>query len=175
MLTAVSSPYYVILMANELVSHDVIVEAARESAFDAFTNHLGLWWPLAYTFSGPQFEDARIDQRSGGSWYERNDAGETMPWGEVRTYTPNERLVLSFAIGADRKPTTKASASEVEIRFSQADAGRTRVEVTHRDFERHGADADALSAGMNSPQGWPLILAEFRRWMHARSAATTGR
>lgn len=150
-------------------THTVIVEAARDHAFEAFASRLGSWWPLAYTFSGPHFEDAKVERRAGGSWYERNDVGETLPWGEVRAYSPGERLVLSFAIGADRKPAPNDTASEVEIRFSDTGSGRTRVDVTHRDFERHGPDAEALRAGMNSQQGWPVILAEFRRWLHGQA------
>jgi hypothetical protein len=55
--------------------------------------------------------------------------------------------------------------------FSDAVGGRTRIDLTHRDFERHGKDAEALRTGMNSPQGWPLILAEFRRWVRQHGAA----
>jgi uncharacterized protein YndB with AHSA1/START domain len=161
-------------MSNDQVTHEVIVNAARESVFEGFASYLGLWWPLAYTFSGPHFKDAGIEPRVGGSWYERNDTGETLSWGEVRAYALGERLVVSFAIGADRKPAPNDTASEVEIRFVDASSGRTRVELTHRDFERHGRDADALRAGMNSPQGWPLILAEFRRWIHAPRPVTAG-
>ncbi len=40
---------------------------------------------------------------------------------------------------------------------------QTRVQLEHRAFERHGEGAEVLQAGMNGPQGWPLILAEFRR------------
>jgi uncharacterized protein YndB with AHSA1/START domain len=63
------------------------------------------------------------------------------------------------------------AASEVEVRFSPAGPGRTRVEVEHRQFARHGEGADHLRAGMDSPQGWPVILAELRRWVRGRAAA----
>jgi uncharacterized protein YndB with AHSA1/START domain len=158
-------------MSNEPLTHDVIVEAEREKAFEAFASHLGSWWPLAYTFSGPQFEDAKVERRAGGSWYERNAAGETLPWGEVRAYTPGDRLVLSFAIGADRKPVRNDTASEVEIMFSDAVGGRTRIDLTHRDFERHGKDAEALRTGMNSP---PRLAAD-SRGIPAMGASARGR
>ena len=158
------------MMSNDRIAHDVVVEAGTASAFDAFTSHLGAWWPLAYTFSGVGFVDAAIEPRVGGVWFERNQAGEKLSWGEVRAYTPGERLVLAFAIGADRKPASNDAASEVEVRFSAAGPGQTRVELEHRDFARHGQGAEALRTGMDSAQGWPLILAELRRWIHARQA-----
>jgi uncharacterized protein YndB with AHSA1/START domain/catechol 2,3-dioxygenase-like lactoylglutathione lyase family enzyme len=158
-------------MSSDQIAHQVVVEAGPASVFDAFTAHLGAWWPLAYTFSGPAFVDAEIERRVGGVWFERNSAGEKLSWGEVRACAPGERLVLAFAIGADRKPAPNDAASELEVRFPAAGPGRTRVEVAHRDFARHGEGAEALRAGMDSAQGWPLILAELRRWIHARPAA----
>jgi len=125
---------------------------------------------LSYTFSGPNFVDAAIEPQVGGVWFERNQAGEKLSWGEVRAYTPGERLVLAFAIGADRKPASNDAASEVEVRFSAAGPGQARVVIEHRDFARHGQGVEALRTGMDSAQGWPLILAELRRWMQARPA-----
>ena len=80
-------------MSNDRITHDVVVEAGPASAFEAFAVHLGAWWPLAYTFSGPSFVDAAIEPEVGGVWFERNRAGEKLSWGEVRAYTSGERLV----------------------------------------------------------------------------------
>jgi uncharacterized protein YndB with AHSA1/START domain/catechol 2,3-dioxygenase-like lactoylglutathione lyase family enzyme len=157
-------------MSNNRITHQVVVEAGPSGAFEAFTAYLGAWWPLAYTFSEASFADAAIEPRVGGVWFERNAAGGKLSWGEVRAYEPGERLVLAFAIGADRKPVSNDAASEVEVRFSADGPGRARVEVEHRDFARHGEGGEMLRAGMNSAQGWPLILAELRRWIQARPA-----
>jgi catechol 2,3-dioxygenase-like lactoylglutathione lyase family enzyme/uncharacterized protein YndB with AHSA1/START domain len=157
-------------MSNDQITHQVVVDAGRSGAFDAFTAHLGAWWPLAYTFSEASFADAAIEPGVGGVWFERNASGEKLPWGEVRACQPGERLVLAFAIGPDRKPASNDAASEVEVRFSADGPGRTRVEVQHRAFARHGDGGERLRAGMNSAQGWPLILAELRRWIQGRPA-----
>jgi uncharacterized protein YndB with AHSA1/START domain len=155
-------------MSTDRIRHHVVVEAGPAEAFDAFTTHLGAWWPLAYTFSESNFADAAIELRVGGVWFERNESGEKMSWGDVRACEPGRRLVLAFAIGADRKPVSKDAASEVEVRFASAGPGQTRVELEHREFARHGDGADTLRTGMDSPQGWPLILAELRRSIHYR-------
>jgi len=152
------------------IAHDTVVDAGAETAFDIVTLHLGEWWPLAYTFSLERFRDAAIESHAGGVWFEIDDAGQRLSWGEVRAFHPPTRLVLAFAIGPDRQPVADDAASEVEVRFANDTPGRTRVTIEHRAFERHGDGGDATRAGMDSPQGWPLILAELRRWIRARPA-----
>jgi hypothetical protein len=56
------------------------------------------------------------------------------------------------------------------VRFVPEGATRTRVEVEHRKFERHGDGADTLREGLDSRRGWPLILAELRRFVRRRAA-----
>ena len=158
-------------MSINPITHEVVVGTGPTSAFDIFATYLGRWWPLAYTFSEGGFADATVEPRAGGIWLERNEAGESLPWGEVRVYTHGERLVLAFAIGPNRKAVANEFASEVEVRFTAAGPGRARVQVEHRDFARHGDGAEALRAGMQSPQGWPMILAELRRWIRNRPVA----
>jgi uncharacterized protein YndB with AHSA1/START domain/predicted enzyme related to lactoylglutathione lyase len=158
------------MTSTDRIIHDVVVPAGPAAAFAAFTTHLGAWWPLPFTFSGAAVAEAAVEPRVGGVWFERTTVGDKLPWGEVRAYAAGERLVLAFAIGADRKPTANAAASEVEITFALAQPGHTRVLVEHRDFAKHGEDAEATRAGMNSGHGWPLILAELRRWIQQRPA-----
>jgi len=76
--------------------------------------------------------------------------------------------VLAFAIGPDRQPAPRGTASELEVRFLPAPTG-TRLELEHRDLDRHGEGAEKLRAGMDSPQGWPLILADLRRALRRSS------
>ena len=47
---------------------------------------------------------------------------------------------------------------------------RTRVEVEHRGFARHGAGAELLRGGMASSDGWPYILRQY-----AEAASPTAR
>jgi hypothetical protein len=52
-----------------------------------------------------------------------------------------------------------ARASEVDVRFAADGADRTRVEVEHAGFERHGDGAEAYAAGME--QGWAHLLERY--------------
>ncbi|MGK9169838.1 SRPBCC family protein [Inquilinus limosus] len=142
----------------------VTVDAPQGRAFEAFTSELGRWWPLPYTYALAELDTAVVEPHVGGLWFERDREGRETAWGEVRAWEPPSRLVLSFAVGADRAPEPEERASEVEIRFVPEN-GRTRVELEHRDFERHGDGAGRLREGMDSPQGWPLILADFARYL----------
>jgi uncharacterized protein YndB with AHSA1/START domain len=148
-------------MALEPITHQTIIPASPRRVFEVFCA-LGVWWPLAYTFSEARFEDGAVERRKGGRWYERDVEGKETEWGDVRAYDEGQRLVLGWGIGADRRPVPLEEASEVELRFEPVQGG-ARVTIEHRAFERHGDSGATLRTGMSSPQGWPLILAELRR------------
>jgi uncharacterized protein YndB with AHSA1/START domain len=159
-------------MSLAAIRHSVVVEASPDDAFRFFTTRLGDWWPIAYTFSEASFDDAVVQTHPGGRWLERDCDGREHSWGAVVSCEPGRRLVLEFGIGPDRQPVPSERSSEVEVRFEPESRGRdTRVEVEHRAFERHGEGAETLRAGLDSPRGWPLILAELRRGVRRSKAA----
>lgn len=140
------------------VRASVLVKAKPERAFQVFAHELGRWWPRGFTFSGEQrFAAAGIEPVPGGRWFECDDTGREISWGDVRAYVPGKRLVLSWAISAYRTPEAPRHASEIEVRFSP-EGRRTRVAIEHRLFGRHGEGAVEMRAGMASPLGWGFIL-----------------
>jgi uncharacterized protein YndB with AHSA1/START domain len=146
----------------EPIRCSVGVSVPPKSAFDIFVDDVGRWWPLPYTWGEDQFENACIEPRAGGEWFETALDGSKAEWGEVRAFEPGHSLILSFNVSPERKPEPPERQSEVAIRFLPATGG-TRVELEHRNLERHGAGAERLRHGMASRQGWPLILASFAR------------
>ncbi|HXB36254.1 MAG TPA: hypothetical protein VNU75_00990, partial [Acidimicrobiales bacterium] len=67
--------------------------------------------------------------------------------------------------------TDMAKASEVEVRFTAENAGRTRVDVEHRNLDRHGDGWENLRDAIGSPGGWPLELGAFARRVESEKVA----
>jgi hypothetical protein len=44
------------------------------------------------------------------------------------------------------------------VRFVAETPERTRVELEHRNLDRHGEGWEGLRAGVEAPEGWPLYL-----------------
>ncbi|HEY0001454.1 MAG TPA: SRPBCC domain-containing protein, partial [Actinoplanes sp.] len=53
------------------------------------------------------------------------------------------------------------NTSEVEVRFIAEGDGRTRVELEHRNLDRHGPGWESVRDGIGHDQGWPLYLARY--------------
>ena len=62
----------------------------------------------------------------------------------------------------------EANTSEVEVRFIAETADRTRVELEHRNLDRHGPGWEGVRDGIANEGGWPTYLARYA------DVATTG-
>ena len=77
-------------------------------------------------------------------------------------FEPPDRVVFSWDIGPDWQLVTDPDrTSEVEVRFIAETADRTRVELEHRNLDRHGDGWEGVREGVGSDQGWPLYLERF--------------
>lgn len=131
------------------------VPTGVDDAFSAFTDRVDAWWP-AQTHSVGEERVAKVvlEDGPGGRFYEEWDDGTRIPWGEVLTWEPPHRVVFSWYPGLDPEEST-----EVEVIFTPA-AGGTSVQLTHRNWERRGANAAEKRAMYES--GWPVSLERFR-------------
>ena len=147
--------------STDFVRRSVTVSAPIERAFAVFTGDLASWWPREYTWSKQGMEAAYVDSER-GRWIERDSQGNEILWGELLTWDPPNRIVLSWLISPQRTiETDPARASEIEIRFVSEGSSTSRVELEHRKFSRHGEGWEAMRAGMDSDQGWSWILERY--------------
>jgi uncharacterized protein YndB with AHSA1/START domain len=129
------------------------VKTAPARAFELFTSRMEAWWPFE-TLSMYHGEKARLDPPNGpgARIVEHARDGRSCPWGEVRVWSPPERLVFSFGeyYGPDH-------ITEVEVTFVAA-AGGTQVTLEHRGWERLGDEARRAFEGYDT--GWDLAFVE---------------
>jgi uncharacterized protein YndB with AHSA1/START domain len=144
------------------VRRTITVAASQERAFEVFTAQFGRWWPKEYHIGEAERADFVLEPKSGGRWYEVGVDGKACATGRVTAFEPPRRLVLAWQLDErwqyDPDPT---HASEVEVRFVALGPAETRVELEHRGFERHGAGAGGVRAGIEAPSGWTFVLERY--------------
>ncbi|TWH00560.1 uncharacterized protein YndB with AHSA1/START domain [Nocardioides sp. J9] len=148
---------------DEDVRLDVTVEATVERAFQVFTEQFDQVKPREHNLLAPEeVVETVLEPRVGGDVYDRGADGGTCRWGRVLAFEPPHRLVFSWDISPTwQLVTDPAEASEVEVSFTEAGPGRTRVELVHRHLARHGAGWESLRDGVADQGGWPLYLERY--------------
>jgi len=85
--------------------------------------------------------------------------GSECRWARILAFDPPDRVVFSWDISPRWTiETDQAQTSEVEVRFYAESPIRTRVELEHRHIDRHGPGWEAITGGVDGPEGWPLYL-----------------
>ena len=131
------------------------VASAPDQAFELWTAHTRVWWPMSHTVSARADAEAIIEPGVGGRIYERTADGEEHDWGQVTCWEPPHRLGYLWHLRQDR-----ADATEVEIRFTATDDDGTDVSIEHRGWERLGARGPERRRQNRS--GWDGLLPAFR-------------
>jgi uncharacterized protein YndB with AHSA1/START domain len=144
------------------VRKSIIVKAPVEHTFDVFTAGFDSWWPRTHHIGSSPMKKAIVEGKAGGRCYTEQVDGTSCEWGRVIVWDPPRRLVLAWQITPEWKyQPDLAQSSEVDITFTPEAGGATRVDLEHRHFERHGAGAAAMKAGVDSPNGWGGMLQLF--------------
>ena len=141
------------------VRSSIVVEAPIERAFRVFVDDFDQIKPPEHNLLGVERAETVFEPRAGGRVFDRGVDGSECHWARVITYEPPDRVVLGWHIdGRWQIETDPARTSEVEVRFIADGAERTREELEHRGFERHGDGWEGVRDGVGSPGGWPLYL-----------------
>ena len=145
-----------------VVRKQIVVDAPLDKAFAAFTERFGEIKPPEHNLLAAPIAETVFEPRVGGHIYARGTDGSECRWARVLVFEPPRRVVFTWDIGPTWQIETEPdNASEVEVRFVAETDGRTRVELEHRNIDRHGPGWQAVADGVGHDQGWPLYLERY--------------
>jgi uncharacterized protein YndB with AHSA1/START domain len=148
--------------AETSVRSSIVVEAPVERAFQVFTEDFGSFKPREHNMLAVDIAETVFEPRVGGHLYDRGVDGSECRWARILAYEPPDRIVFSWDISPQWQiETDLEKTSEVEVRFVSEGPERTRVELEHRNIERHGEGWEGTREGVGGEQGWPLYLERF--------------
>ena len=144
------------------VRTSIVVEAPIERAFRVFTEDFDRIKPREHNMLGVDIAETVFEPREGGRIYDRGVDGSECQWARVLAYERPNRVVFSWDISPQwQLETDLEKTSEVEVRFVPEAPERTRVELEHRNLERHGEGWEGVRDGVGGEGGWPLYLQRF--------------
>jgi uncharacterized protein YndB with AHSA1/START domain len=148
--------------AETSVRHSIVVKAPVEIAFSVFTDGFDGFKPREHNLLGVDIAETVFETRVGGHIYDRGVDGSECRWARVLAFEPPNRVVFSWDISPMWQVETDADrTSEVEVRFIAETPDRTRVELEHRNLDRHGDGWEGMREGVGGDQGWPLYLKRY--------------
>jgi uncharacterized protein YndB with AHSA1/START domain len=144
------------------VRTQIVVEAPIERAFRLFTEDFDKVKPREHNLLDADIAETVFEPREGGRIYDRGVDGSECQWARVLAYEPPDRVVFSWDINPQwQLETDLEKTSEVEVRFISETEERTRVELEHRNLDRHGDGWEGERDAVGSEGGWPLYLQRF--------------
>ena len=145
------------------VSTSIVVDAPIDRAFAVFTEDMGSWWPPEHHIIQAPLARMVLEPKEGGRIYDVGTDGSECQWSRVLVYDPPHHF--AFSPGRSRRQFTlepdRSKASEVHVRFTAQDGGRTNVDIEHRHLDRHGEGWEGLREAVGSDGGWKVGLRAF--------------
>ena len=144
------------------VRMQVVVEVPIERAFSVFTEDFDRIKPREHNMLAVEIAETVFETREGGRIYDRGVDGSECQWARVLAYEPPDRVVFSWDISPHWQiETDHEKTSQVEVRVISESPERTRVELEHRNLDRHGDGWEGARESVRSEGGWPLYLQRF--------------
>lgn len=145
-----------------IVRQQVVVNAPIDEAFKVFTERFGDFKPREHNLLQAPIAETVFEPRVGGHIYDRAVDGTECRWARILAFEPPDRVIFSWDISPHWRVETNADlTSEVEVRFFAETPARTRVELEHRNLDRHGFGWESVRDGVDSEGGWPLYLQRY--------------
>ena len=149
-------------ITDTAVTTSIVVEAPIDKAFSVFTNDIGSWWTPEHHILQADLKEMVFEPRVGGHIIDRGVDGSECAWARVLAYEPPHRVVFSWDVSLQwQLETDHSRTSEVEVRFIAESPSRTRVELEHRNLDRHGDGWEAMRDAVGAPDGWGDGLQRF--------------
>jgi uncharacterized protein YndB with AHSA1/START domain len=144
------------------VQNSIVVDAPIERAFSVFTDDFGSFKPPEHNMLQVDIAETVFETHVGGNIYDRGVDGSECRWARVLAFEPPDRVVFSWDISPRWQiETDPDKTSEVEVRFISESPERTRVELEHRNLDRHGDGWENARDGVGGEAGWPLYMQRF--------------
>jgi uncharacterized protein YndB with AHSA1/START domain len=144
------------------VRTSIVVDAPIGRAFSVFTEGIGSWFPSEYNLLDVDIAERVFEPRVGGQIIDRGTDGSECRWARVLAYDPPNRVVFSWDISPQwQREADPEKTSEVEVRFVSEGPERTRVELEHRNLDRHGDGWEQTRDSVAGEGGWPGCLRRF--------------
>jgi DNA-binding transcriptional ArsR family regulator/uncharacterized protein YndB with AHSA1/START domain len=142
----------------------IVVEAPIARAFKVFTEDFGSFKPAEHNLLKVAIAETVFEPKVGGFLYDRGVDGSVCRWARVLAYEPPSRILLSWDISPRWQiEDDPLKTSEWEVRFIAETPQRTRVEIEHRNLDRHGEGWQGVREGVAGDQGWPLYLQRYAK------------
>jgi uncharacterized protein YndB with AHSA1/START domain len=148
--------------ATTSVHKSIVVDAPIDRAFQLFTQEMESWWPPDHHILDAPVAEIVVEPHVGGRIVDRGTDGSECQWARALAYEPPTLFVFSWDINlqwqieADHERT-----SEVQVSFSPEGEARTRVDLEHRNLDRHGDGWERMRDAVGSPDGWGVGLGRF--------------
>jgi uncharacterized protein YndB with AHSA1/START domain len=144
------------------VRREIRVNAPISDAFKVFTERFGDFKPREHNLLKAPIAETVFEPRVGGNIYDRAVDGSECRWARILAFEPPSRVVFSWDISPRWQIETNPDlTSEVEVRFFAETPERTRVELEHRNLDRHGVEWESVRDGVGNEGGWPLYLQRY--------------
>ena len=144
------------------VRRHILVNAPISEAFKVFTERFGDFKPREHNLLHAPIAETVFEPRVGGAIYDRAVDGTECRWARTLAFEPPDRIVFSWDISPRWQIETNPDlTSEVEVRFIAETPERTRVELVHRNLDRHGLEWESVRDAVDNEAGWPLHLQRY--------------
>jgi hypothetical protein len=155
------------------IRRQIVVDAPIDRAFAVFTERFGDFKPPEHNLLAAPHRQDGVRARGGGQHRRPGRRRQRVPLGA----NPGLRPPGPGRVQLGHQPrwqveTDPEQTSEVEVRFIAETPQRTRLELEHRNIDRHGPGWEAVSEGVAGDGGWPLYLNRYADLVTTGRAAT---